>query len=221
MQSNTLLHKIDITFVRHGTTEYNEQNRVQGSSDIPLSKKGYEDIEKISLQHCNYDMYIHSPLMRSEYTLYGILEKYNKSIEQENITESSYVTERGYGIFEGLTPNEIKQRYPVHYNDWLRNENVKGDGIESIEHVIQRIQEFIKICIDCKKSKLLVVTHSGFLYALYKYITGSPLHLKPKDFIVSFPNCCVVEFQIFVYFHYIEFNLKIEDNVIQKIIKHS
>jgi len=221
MQSNALLNEINMTFVRHGTTEYNEQNRVQGSSDIPLSKKGYEDIEKVVLEHCNYDMYFHSPLMRSEDTLHGILEKYNKHIQNEKIYESPYVTERGYGIFEGLTPNEIKEQYPSYYDDWLKNENVSGENIESIEHVIERIQEFIERCIKYPHANMLVVTHSGFLYALYKYITGAPLHLKPKDFTISFPNCCVVDLQISVYCHYIEFNLKIEDNVIQKIIKHS
>ena len=76
MDPNEILNEINITFVRHGTTEYNEQNRVQGSSDIPLSKKGYEDIEKVNLNYCNYDYYFHSPLMRSKDTLYGILEKY-------------------------------------------------------------------------------------------------------------------------------------------------
>ena len=57
MEPNELLNELNITFVRHGTTEYNEQNRIQGSSDIPLSKKGYEDIEKVvNLTHCNYDL---------------------------------------------------------------------------------------------------------------------------------------------------------------------
>ena len=74
MESNELLNEVNITFVCHGTTEYNEQNRVQGSSDIPLSKKGYNDIEKVDLKHANYDYYFHSPLMRSRDTLYGIME---------------------------------------------------------------------------------------------------------------------------------------------------
>lgn len=221
MESNELLNEVNITFIRHGTTEYNEQNRVQGSSDIPLSKKGYNDIEKVDLKHTNYDYYFHSPLMRSRDTLYGIMEKYGTIPDPKNVIETSYVTERGYGIFEGLTPTEIEEQYPSSYNEWLVNENVTGENIESIEDVISRIQKFIAKSIVYSNKKILVVTHSGFLYALYKYISGAPLHLKPKDFTISFPNCCVVDLQILVHFHYIEFNLKIEDNVIQKFIKHS
>lgn len=221
MDSNELLNKINITFVRHGTTTYNEENRVQGSSDIPLSKKGYNDIEKVNLNHCNYDYYFHSPLMRSKDTLYGILEKYGSIPHTKDVIQTSYVTERGYGIFEGLTPKEIEEQYPSYYDEWLINENVRGENIESIEDVTDRIEKFISKIIAYNHKKMLVVTHSGFLYALYKFITGSPLHLKPKDFTISFPNCCVVDLQILVHFHYIELNLKIEDNIIQKIIKHS
>jgi broad specificity phosphatase PhoE len=221
MESNELLNEVNITFVRHGTTEYNEQNRVQGSSDIPLSMKGYNDIEKVDLKHTNYDYYFHSPLMRSRDTLYGIMEKYGTIPNPKNVIETTYVTERGYGIFEGLTPNEIEEKYNDLYHHWLVDENVKGENIESIENVIGRIQRFISKTMAYSHKKLLVVTHSGFLYALYKFITGSPLHLKPKDFTISFPNCCVVDLQILVHFHYIELNLKMEDKIIQKIIKHS
>ena len=221
MKNNSLLNRINITFVRHGTTIYNEQNRVQGSTDIPLSKKGYEDIEKVKLNHCNYDIYFHSPLKRSKDTLYGIMKKYNKDLNNDVIFESPYITERGYGIFEGFTPKDIEEKYPKYYEEWLINENVKCENIETIENVINRIEEFIKRSISYHNKNMLVVTHSGVLYALYKYMSGSPLHLKPNDFSISFPNCCVVEFEILVYFHYIELNLKIEDNVIQKIIKSS
>ena len=221
MDPNEILNEINITFVRHGTTEYNQQNRVQGSSDIPLSKKGYEDIEKVVLTHCNYDLYFHSPLMRSKDTLYSILEKYCTIPDKKHIVESSCVTERGYGIFEGLTPSEIEEQYPSYYHEWLINENVRGDNIESIEEVIYRIEKFIAKCIGHNNKRVLVVTHSGFLYALYKYMNDSLLHLKPKDCSVSFPNCCIVDLQIMVYLHYSELNLKIKGNVIQKIIKHS
>ena len=221
MDPNEILNEINITFVRHGTTEYNEQNRVQGSSDIPLSKKGYEDIEKVVLTHCNYDLYFHSPLMRSKDTLYSILEKYGTIPDKKHIVESSCVTERGYGIFEGLTPLEIEEQYPSYYHEWIINENVKGDNIEPIEEVIYRIEKFIAKCIGYNNKRILVVTHSGVLYALYKYITDSPLHLKPADFLVSFPNCCVVDLQILVHSHHSELNFKIKGNIIQKIIKHS
>ena len=55
------IKNLKITFVRHGTTEYNLQDRVQGSIDIPLSKKGLDDINIVKLKH-NYEAFYHSPL---------------------------------------------------------------------------------------------------------------------------------------------------------------
>ena len=128
---------INITFIRHGTTIYNEQDRVQGSSDIKLSVKGINEIKHIQLYDAfDFDIFYHSPLSRSKDTLYKILDEYNMDSESLDIREDNLLTERRYGIFEGLTKKEIKKKYSNLYNEWMINENIKGDCIESIENVI-------------------------------------------------------------------------------------
>ena len=208
------IKQVHITFVRHGTTTYNEQDRVQGNSDIPLSKKGKEDIQHIHLNNI-YDACYHSPLSRSKETLFGIMEK-NKMYNQI-ILESSLITERAYGIFEGLTKREIQETYPL-YETWLTNENAKHHTIETIENVILRIREFISKIISFHFKNILAVTHSGFLYALYKYITNSPLHLKPQDIPVSFPNGCAVGLTIYVHFDKMVLLLTIDDQQFEKTV---
>ena len=187
---------INIKFIRHGTTLYNEENRVQGGSDIPLSVKGLDEINNIDLNKINYDVYYHSSLMRSKDTLFGILNKYNVNLNKITIQEEDLIIERKYGIFEGLTKNEIKIKFPKLYNEWLINENIKGENIESIENVILRIKLFIRKILNSKYNSILAVTHSGYLYALYKYITDKSLHLKPQDINVKFPNCCTIDLNI-------------------------
>ena len=111
------LKSISITFVRHGTTIFNEQDRVQGTSNIPLSKKGFQDIENIILPINNYDLYYHSPLIRSKDTLMGILQKYNIQYKPEDIRENELITERGYGIFEGMTKLKSKINIQFYMNN--------------------------------------------------------------------------------------------------------
>ena len=83
----------------------------------------------------------------------------------------------------------MKSNILLLINEWLINENVRGDNIEPIEEVIYRIEKFIAKCLGYNNQKVLsAVTHSGFLYALYKYMTDSPLHLKPTECSVSFPK---------------------------------
>lgn len=209
-----IIKQVHITFVRHGTTTYNEEDRVQGSSDIPLSKKGIEDIQHIHLNNI-YDAYYHSPLSRSRETLLGIMKK--NGMYSHTILESPLITERGYGIFEGLTKREIQETYPL-YEEWLINENVKHCTIETIENVILRIREFISKINSYHFKNILAVTHSGFLYALYKYITDTPLHLKPQDMHVSFPNGYAIGLNIYVYVNKMVLLLTIDEKTYEKII---
>ena len=213
--------KIYITFVRHGTTIYNEQDRVQGTSDIPLSEKGINEIKNVALNK-KFDCYYHSPLRRSKETLFDIM-KYNK-LYSSNILESNLITERGYGIFEGLTKKEIAEKHPAIYKNWLTNENVKAPFVESIENVILRIREFISkminININMKNRNILAVTHSGFLCALYKYITNSHLGLKPHELDVTFPNCVIVDLQIHIIDYRVHLILIVNNKRFEKIINN-
>ena len=210
-----MIKKITITFVRHGTTVYNEQDRVQGSSDIPLSDKGKSEIDNIIVTN-NYDYYYHSPLSRSKDTLLGIMNK--NDLPLSNIIESALITERGYGIFEGLTKEEISIKYPDLYNEWNINENIKGSRIETIENVIYRIREFISRIVSFNINNILAVTHSGFLCALFKYITNSPLSLKPQQLEVQFPNCCVVQLNVYIFIRKYILVLLINDKEFIKVV---
>ena len=183
-----------ITFIRHGTTLYNLQDRVQGSIDIKLSKEGYDDINNIKLNETNYDYLYHSSLSRSKDTLYGLIDKYN--INAKCIIQNDLIIERSYGIFEGLTKNEINEKYPEKYKEWLINENIKGQNIESIENVIKRFKLFLHEIINSNKNNVLVVTHSGFLYAMYKFVSNTELYKKPNNLDVEFKNGCIVNLTI-------------------------
>ncbi len=218
MYLNSLNKSVNITFIRHGTTVYNEEDRVQGSSNIDLSKKGYDEIKNIDIKNFNFDIFYHSPLNRSKDTLLGILEKYNKDLNEVNIKEDILITERKYGIFEGLTKNEINEKYPNLYNEWLNNENIKAEGIENIENVIDRIKLFISKIISFDYYNILAVTHSGFLYALYKYITNSELKLKPHEIDLKFNNCCIINLHINIIYDKMIMKLLIDDKIFDKII---
>ena len=58
----------------------------------------------------------------------------------------------------------------------------------TIESVINRFLKFIEYVKSSEFDNILAVTHSGFLYAIYKYITNTNLGIRP---LIKFPNCCV------------------------------
>ena len=179
-----------IYFVRHGQTIFNKMKKIQGSSDIELSDEGKLQANNVKLDYLNFDMLIHSGLKRSKETLDIIKKNYNlkgEYIKNDNIIE------RGYGIFEGLTEDDIKSKHFDLYEKWKENENTCIEGSESIDNVIKRFLKFIEYVKNSNGNNILAVTHSGFLYAIYKYITNTDLGIRPD---IKFPNCCVVVLNI-------------------------
>ena len=179
------MKKITVNLFRHGQTSFNVLGKIQGSSDIPLTNDGIKQAYKCDLNYDEkYDVAFSSSLIRAKETLNIIA---NRLYHIPTIKINDCVIERGYGKFEGLTEEEIELKYPSEYNDWLENENAKVDGAEKIEDVVKRIKLFIKFLIDNEYRNVLVVTHSGVLFALYKFINNIELGKRVKD--VSFPNC--------------------------------
>ena len=179
------MKEITINLIRHGQTIYNKLGKIQGSSNINLSEVGRQQAKDFRIEpNINYDIAFHSSLSRSKETLEIICDKLNFKpfFKVENL-----IIERSYGIFEGLTNDEILEKYPKLYNAWKKNENTPIENSETIENVVERIKRFISLIISCNYKNVIVVTHSGVLYALYKYISKTPLGDRPKN--ITFDNC--------------------------------
>lgn len=180
------MKRVKITLVRHGQTIYNMQKKIQGSSDIELSEIGTQQAKNYKINENNiYDIAIHSPLIRSKQTLELICESLKTKPE---FLQSELITERGYGIFEGLTDEEIQISFPDIYEKWKLNENTEINNAEAIDDVVVRIKNFLNFLISTDYKNIIAVTHSGFLFTLYKYITDTNLGERPSE--ISFPNCC-------------------------------
>ncbi len=188
------MKKTVIHFIRHGQTIYNLEQRIQGTIDIDLSEVGIKQAENIPADKFlkDYDVAFHSSLTRSEDTLDIVLNKVKKPIIKKL---SNLIIERSYGCFEGLKDHMIKLKYPKIYNEWISNENVAIENAESIESVIIRANIFINYVVNQNYGRVLAVTHSGFLFALYKFITNTDLSERPKN--VHFPNCCSVYLDVY------------------------
>lgn len=61
---------MEILFVRHGKTEWNEQKKMQGGVDIELNKEGIKHAEIMAkkLQNADIDIAFCSPLTRAKQT---------------------------------------------------------------------------------------------------------------------------------------------------------
>ena len=93
---------ISLALIRHGPTVWNEQKRLQGQTDIPLSPDGLKQVEGWSLptEFSNFKWFA-SPLTRAQQTA----ELLGLTVE----TEPSII-EMHWGDWEGQTGKELKEK---------------------------------------------------------------------------------------------------------------
>ena len=104
-----------ILLLRHAETEWNRERRFQGWRDVPLSVTGREQAESAArlLAATRIDAVWSSPLARARDTAAIIAAPHRLSVQ-----ESEAFREMGFGDWEGLTRDEVRERFPEAHRTW-------------------------------------------------------------------------------------------------------
>jgi len=121
-----------ILLVRHGETEWNRVERFRGSADIPLNENGLRQAElltrRIAAEWKPVAVYT-SPLSRAIKTGEAIAK-----LCQLPVQIHPGLSDVNYGEWLGLTPEEVKKRWPELYERWrTRPETLHFPGGESLD----------------------------------------------------------------------------------------
>lgn len=168
--------KARIAFIRHSITEWNEENRIQGQLDSPLTSEGIALAKswRTVLNPKQFDAVITSDLKRTIHTAEIITDGINLPFFQ-----SSGLREQNWGIWTGLLLDEIKTKHSAELEEQIvkgwefRPEN--GESREDVSHrartaLIEQINKIIETT-GKKDLKILVVAHEGVLKAvIYKLL---------------------------------------------------
>jgi len=104
-----------VLLVRHGETDYNATGRWQGQLDTPLNAAGRQQADKVAqaLRGVPLSLIVSSDLSRAADTAQAIATHHRLS----PLLDARW-REIHLGIFQGLTRQEIKDTYPLEYNNW-------------------------------------------------------------------------------------------------------
>jgi broad specificity phosphatase PhoE len=156
-----------IILVRHGTTQWNVEKRLQGEIDIPLNDLGREQAHQLreKLAHIEFDAVYTSDLSRASETTEIVMQ--GKSIP---IIKTPELRESRFGSWEGSTVSEFKTwlaennllntQYPQEQflNQKLSNE------IENHAEVYRRVTNFIRTKVERHLGKTIFLgAHGGVL----------------------------------------------------------
>lgn len=181
----------EILLVRHGETVWNQQARMQGQQDSPLTATGLQQARQLArrLKQVRFNALYSSDLGRAHQTARCIADETG-----HDIVADADLRERSFGIFEGFTNKEIEARYPEHYEPFAKRDPhfAMPEG--------ESAAQFHRRCVGCLEriaarhvdESVVVVTHGLVLDALYRRASGMALHV-PRGFPLL--NCSLNTFR--------------------------
>lgn len=164
-----------IVVVRHGETAWNAAGRIQGQLDIPLNDRGRWQARRAgqALLAEGLEVIYSSDLARAAGTAEAI-----GAACGEPVRFDAGLRERGFGVFEGLTFEQIEARWPSQTQRWRQRDPAFGpQGGETLQGFYDRVVEAATALAQRHPGQTIaLVAHGGVLDCLYR--AASRQHLQ-------------------------------------------
>jgi probable phosphoglycerate mutase len=172
---------------RHGQTAWNLERRFQGSTDIELTEAGVLQARRAArlLASLNPDAIVASDLKRAAATAGELAAVTGLDVSYDAALRETYA-----GAWQGLTHEEIVERYGEQYAAWKRGEPVRRGGGELETEVADRAAPVVlhhteKLPDD---GTLVVVSHGGTIRTTIGRLLGLDAH--HWESLGGLTNCC-------------------------------
>lgn len=177
-----------IYLIRHGQTDFNLQNIVQGSGvDTDLNARGQLQAQAFfdTYQDVAFDKVYTSALKRTHQSVKGFLEKGLPTEALVGLNEISWGTKEG----QSITPEE-DEYYHYMLKQWqLGNTSLRIENGESPEDVIKRMKPAVDHIMAQENEKtILICMHGRAIRILMCHLLNYPL--KSMD-MFEHQNLCL------------------------------
>jgi probable phosphoglycerate mutase len=163
---------------RHGRTEWNATGRFQGQLDPPLDDEGRRQATEAAPHLAasgplpEGTVVVSSDLNRAADTARTLSDVLGVPVRID-----PRLREFGLGCWEGLTREEVAERHPEQYADWLAGRPVRGRGGEDPADVPRRALAALRDLPGAPAA--VVVTHGGTAARLMEALLGlGPEHRR-------------------------------------------
>ena len=176
-----------ICVICHGETDWNAEKRIQGHIDIPLNQTGRAQAlaTASSAAHHSFQAIYSSDLSRTLDTATAVAKRLALKVQP-----LALLRERHYGIFQGITALEGKEKLPDAYANYLsRVAHYRFETGESLQCFSDRARNAMEWMLHRHQGQTIAaISHGGVLDVLYRHATGRTLESR-RDFDI--PNCAL------------------------------
>jgi len=197
--------------IRHGETEGAETRRYKGHIDVPLSENGAEQIKRLSKYivgaiPCGCPGQAQRPAPTGMGGLLNTIycSDLSRTVKSAELIAKPHglkpvimpeLRERNFGIWEGMSFDEIKEKYPEEFNSWVDNPlkfspmegestiEVRDRAVGALEKILNRNTDNPLISPLDKggqggvtfSESIAIVSHGGINRILLCELLGIPL----------------------------------------------
>ena len=159
---------VTLVLARHGETDWNRDHRWQGFTGPPLNEEGRRQAAELAARLEGVDAIYSSDSDRARETaeiaaaLLGLALRIDVRLREVN-----------FGEWEGLTRQEIDQRFAGAFTRWEAGERPNPAGVEADEAMAERVLEALgEIAERHPNGRVLVVTSGGPIRAAEAQLRG-------------------------------------------------
>ena len=152
-----------LLLARHGETDWNRERRLQGSTDTQLNDLGRSQAMQLAaeLEDVELAAIYSSDLRRARETAEIVAEWKGLDVHADR-----GLRERSFGSWEGLTRDEIAERFPdLEHHDGEGDEQVRSRVLAAMQRIVTAHP----------RGNVLVVSHGSALNALWHHASGERL----------------------------------------------
>lgn len=159
---------MNIYLIRHGQTDWNIQGRIQGRQDTTLNETGRRQAEQLAkgMDSRPISRIYCSTQKRAKETAIAIGQR-----QKVDVYVVEGLEEVDFGDWEGLTMEEIQDKYPEEYRRWMINPvDVAPPGGENQFEAMERAVKVLKGIIAETKEDTAIVSHGATLAFIVGYL---------------------------------------------------
>jgi broad specificity phosphatase PhoE len=182
-----------ILFLRHGATDFPEDRYYcDAIEDPPLNSIGLK-------QAATWTDRLKTKLIAAAYVSPSRRTQETARLATQGLTLSSKtlegLRERSFGIWDGLTTDEIKNKYPSEWSGWKNDLlHYAPSGGESLVDFSKRVDQTVQGILSRHSGQtLLVVTHVGPIRMIVAAALGIPLE-NVKRLVVGSCSTTQIEY---------------------------
>jgi broad specificity phosphatase PhoE len=161
-----------LLLARHGETDWNRTNRVQGHTDVPLNEEGRRQSAMLAVRLRKFQIHaiVASDLVRAAETARIVGDAVGLSPAL-----SPAWREIGLGALEGRDNRATHRDFGELVSAAARQDGPLGDGAETFAAFEARVVAgYERIARDHAGRNVLVVSHGGTIKALIAHLLGLP-----------------------------------------------